>query len=58
MGWNSAICNNRDGSRDCHTEWSKSDGEGEIPYDTLKMQNLKRNDKNKLIYKTETDSQT
>ena len=25
---------------------------------SLKMQNLKRNDKNKLIYKTETDSQT
>ena len=23
--WNNAICNNMDGPRDCHTEWSKSD---------------------------------
>ena len=22
---NNAICSNMDGSRDCHTEWSKSD---------------------------------
>ena len=31
--------------------------EGEIVYDIPCMQNLKRNDTNELIYKTETDSQ-
>ena len=46
------------GSRDCHAEWSKSDGKGEISYDIPYMWNLKRNDTNELIYKTETDSQT
>ena len=30
----------------------------EISYDIPYMQNLKRNDTNELIYKTETDSQT
>ena len=44
--------------RDCHTEWSKSDKEGEISYNIPYMQNLKRNDTNELVYKTETDSQT
>ena len=47
-----------DGPRVCQLSEVKFDREGEISYDTLKMQNLKRNDKNKLIYKTETDSQT
>ena len=47
-----------DGPRDCQTEWSKSDREREIKYDIAYMQNLKRNDTNELIYKTETDSQT
>ena len=31
--------------------------EQEISYDIPYMQNLKRNDTNELIYKTETDSQ-
>ena len=31
------------GFRDCHTEWSKSDREGEILYDIPYMQNLKIN---------------
>ena len=26
--WNNAICNNMDGTRDCHTEWSKPEREG------------------------------
>ena len=29
-----------DGPRECHTEYSKSDREGEIPYDIPYMQNL------------------
>ena len=56
--WNNAICSNIDGPRDCHTEWIKSDREREISYDITYMQNLKRNDTNECIYKTETDSQT
>ena len=47
-----------DGPRDCHTEWSNSDREGEVSYDIPYIWNLKRNDTNKLIYQTETDSQT
>ena len=43
-----------DGSRDCHTESIKSDGE--VSYDVSYMQNLKRNDTDELIYKTERDS--
>ena len=45
-----------DGPRDCHTERSKSDREGEISYSIPYMQNLKRNDTSELIHKTETDS--
>ena len=43
-----------DGSRDCHTESIKSDCE--VSYDVSYMQNLKRNDTDELIYKTERDS--
>ena len=32
--------------RVCHTEWSKSDREGEISHDIPYMQNIKRNDTN------------
>ena len=54
---NNAICSNMEGHRDSHTEWSKSEKEREISYDIPYMQNVKRNDTNGLIYKTETDSQ-
>ena len=54
---NDAICSNMDGPRDCHAEWSKSEREREILCDIAYLQNLKRNDINELIYKTETDSQ-
>ena len=52
------ICSSMDGCRECHTEWSQSDREGEIPYDISYMWNLKRNDTHELSYKTERDSQT
>ena len=52
------MCSHMDGPKDCHTEWSKSDREGEISYDIPSMWNLKGNDTNELIYKTERDSQT
>ena len=41
------------GSRDCHTERSKSDRE-EISHDTPYMGNLKRNDTNELTKQKET----
>ena len=55
--WNNAICSNMDRPRYYHTKWSKSEREGQIPYDITYMWNLKY-DPNELIYKTETDSQT
>ena len=45
------------GPGDYHTKWSKSDRERQISYNIAYMQNLKKNDTNGLIYKTETDSQ-
>ena len=55
--WNNAICSNMDGPRDYHTKWSKSEKEGQIPYDITYMWNLKY-DTNKPICETERDSQT
>ena len=55
--WNNAICSNKDGPRDYHIKWSKSDRERQISYDITYMWNLKY-DANELIYETETDSQT
>ena len=37
-------CSNMDGSRESHTEWSKSDRDGEISYDIPHIWTLKRND--------------
>ena len=56
--WNNATCSNMDGPRDYHTKWSKSDRERQISYDITYMWNLKKNDTNELIYKTEIDPQT
>ena len=50
----SAICSDTNGPRNDHTEISKSDRNGEILCDIPCIQNLNRNDTNKLIYKTET----
>ena len=41
-----------------HTEWSKSDREGEISYDIPFMWTLKGNDTKEFNYKTERVSQT
>ena len=40
--WNNSICSNMDGPTDYHTQWSKSDRERQIPYDTIHMWNLKK----------------
>ena len=51
---NNAICSNMDGSRDCHTEWSKSDTERQISYDISYMSNLKKKGTNELTSLRET----
>ena len=45
------LSSNMDESRECHTEWNKSDREREISYDIPYMWNLKRNDTNELQLK-------
>ena len=55
--WNTAIWSNTDGPTDYYTKWSKSDRERQTSYDIVYMWNLNC-DTNKLIYKTEIDSQT
>ena len=45
---------NMDGPRECSTEWSQSDKEGEILHDIPYMWNLKRNDANEFICKTDS----
>ena len=47
-----------DGPKEGHTEWSKPDREGEIPYDIPYMWNLKRFISTWTYYKTERDPQT
>ena len=46
----------RDGPRDCHTEWSKSDTERQISYDITYMRNVKNNGTNEPIYTAEIES--
>ena len=50
------ICSNTNGPRDCHTEWTKSDREGEILYDIPYTRNLERNDANEFTYKIEAQT--
>ena len=50
------IKGHKDGPRDCHTEWTKSDREGEILYGILFIWNLKRNNTNELICKTDSQN--
>ena len=56
--WNSAICRDVDGPRDCHTEWSKSERENQVSYINAYMQNLKKTGIDNLIYKAEIETQT
>ena len=46
--WYDFICSNINEPRDCHTEWSKWDQEGEISYDISYMWIIKRNYTNEL----------
>ena len=46
------VCPNMDGPGNDHTKWSESDRERQISYDTTYLWNLKKNDINELIYKT------
>ena len=39
---NCAIYRDMDGPRDCHTEWSKSEREKQIPYNIAYMWNLEK----------------
>ena len=50
------MCSNMVEPRDDHTKQSKSEREGQIPYDITYMWNLKH-DTNEHIYETKTDSQ-
>ena len=42
---NWVMCSEVDGPTDCHTEWSKSDTEKPVSYDTAYMWNLKKKKK-------------
>ena len=48
--WNNVICSNMNGPRDCHTEWSKSDRERQISYNSTYMWNLKKKKRYKWTY--------
>ena len=50
-------CCNMDEPRECQTEWSKSDREGEIQDGISYVWSLKINDTNELIYKSRRDTQ-
>ena len=43
--WNGGICNEVDGPRVGHTEWSKSEREKQIPYVNTCLWNLKQQKK-------------
>ena len=38
--WNDAICSNMEGTRESHSEWSKSERERQIPHDITYIWNL------------------
>ena len=47
------ICSNMDGTRDSHTEWSKSERERQIPYDITYIWNVIYST-NERFYRKET----
>ena len=47
--WNWVICDEVDGLRVCHTEWSKSEREKQIPYANIHIWNLKKKKKEKKM---------
>ena len=53
---NKAIHSNTDITRDYYTKWSKSEIEGQMPYDISYMWNLKY-DTNEFICEIQTDSE-
>ena len=55
--WNNGICSNMDRHRNYYMKWNKSERETSTAWYHLYVE-PKKNDTNKLIYKTETDSQT
>ena len=55
--WSHAIWSNMEGPRDYHTKWRKKEREGQTPYDSTYMWNLKC-DTNEITHETEADSQT
>ena len=56
MNKRGAICSNAAGPRGYHTEWSKSETEGQAPYDVTYMWKLKYAT-SEIIYELETHSQ-
>ena len=48
--WNNVVCNYRDGPRDFHTKWSKSERERQISYDNYLYVESKKIVKKELIY--------
>ena len=53
--WDHAICSNRDGPRDSHTEGSQSDREGEILHGILYVESKKESCKWTYLWKRLTD---
>ena len=55
---NCVICSEVDGPSICHTEWSKSEKEKQIPYAHTCIWNLKQNQKKKKNGSDEPRSRT
>ena len=56
--WNWVICSEVDGPRVCHTEWSNSEREEQIPYANTYIWNLKKKGHGKPRGKTGIKTQT
>ena len=47
--WNLDICDHVNEPRRYYAKWNKSDRERQIPYDSTSIQNLKKQNRNRLI---------